>query len=87
MREMGLLYSFEEMLSTLAGMKSECPICYGEGGEIIDAIDEWGNGPWGECGFCLGIGEVDALMILQLGIGDYNHKRLHLCSSCAEDGL
>lgn len=35
----------------------KCPACHGEGGKTIPILD-YGEGPFEECGFCNGKGEL-----------------------------
>jgi len=36
----------------------KCPACKGYGGELDPILDD-GSGPWYECGFCKGEGEIN----------------------------
>lgn len=44
-------------MGALAREKMECPECHGSGGHIESVLD-YGGGPFIDCGFCEGLGEV-----------------------------
>ena len=45
--------------------KYQCPDCHGSGGEKDVILDD-GTGPWEECGFCKGTGEVHRKLFFKI---------------------